>query len=161
MSQTFTEADAITGDQLHKVLTGNVYKQHDTLIRLEEIGLFSSLDELFGDRYYKIIFISSDEQIGHWVLLTHTDDTAVEYFDSSGNPPPQVLLDWFQTVLVKDIQYSTARLQNKDSYNCGRFVLARISSQPTSLEHFIDILQSSKEYSPDDMVNALFNVDNL
>lgn len=161
MSQKFTEADAITGDQLHHVLTGNVYKPHDTIIRLEEISLFKSLDDLFGTRYYKIVFITTAEEIGHWVLLTHSSDKVVEYFDSAGKPPPEILLQWFSGVQVSDVQYSVARLQHKDSFNCGRFVLARISSQPTPLQSFIDILSSSKSFSPDDMVNALFNVDNV
>ena len=161
MSQKFTEADAITGDQLHHVLTGNVYKPHDTLIRLEEINLFKSIDHLFGTRYYKIVFITTAEEIGHWVLLTHLGENTVEYFDSAGKAPPEILLQWFSSVHVSDVQYSTVQLQHKDSFNCGRFVLARISSQPTPLQSFIDILSSSKSFSPDDMVNALFNVDNV
>ena len=160
MSKDFDPSDATSASQLHKILAGTRFVPNDTCMRIEEIVNYKSLDDLFGNRYYKVLFLRGETDIGHWVLLTHLDDNTVEYFDSFGRPPPQVLIDWAQNVGVEDIQYSKVILQHEDSYTCGRFVLARISSQPTSLDLFIDLLLSSKAFSPDEIVGYLFNVDN-
>ena len=161
MSQNFTEADAISGQQLHHILAHNSFVKNDTIVELGDLGQFHSLDQLFGDRYFKIVFIRRGDGIGHWTLLTHLGDTSMEYFDPSGHPPPEEVLEWGTNVGLTTIDYSNTQLQHQDSFHCGRFVLARISSQPTSLDDFIAVLSSSKRYSPDDIVGMLFNVDNL
>lgn len=159
MSEKFSSADATSASQLHKVLAGTQYVPNDTVMRLEDLNNYNSIDSLFGERYYKIIFITGETQIGHWVLLTHLRDRDLEYFDSFGDEPPVILTEWGARVGVQDIQFSKIILQHKDSYNCGRFVLARISSQPTDLQVFLDLLRSSHTFSPDDIVGYLFNVD--
>lgn len=153
------KSQATTATQLNKVLNGNNYIPNDTIIRIEDLPRYTSLDQLFGKRYYKVLFLQGQQQIGHWVLLTHLKDKDLEYFDPAGKLPPQILVDWAGALGVDDIMYSQVPLQHSKSYNCGRFVLARISSQPTTLDVFIDVLQSSRSFTPDQMVELLFNVD--
>lgn len=161
MSEKFDSSDATAASQLHKVLAGTAYVPNDTTMMLEDVVQTNSLDQLFGNRYYKVVFLTGEGAIGHWVLLTHLTEKTVEYFDSFGFPPPEILSDWFQRVGVEDVTFSRVILQHKDSYNCGRFVLARISSQPTGLNTFLDVLRSSKQFTPDELVGYLFNVDTL
>lgn len=158
MTDNHSEADAVSAKQLHHILTGNDFVKHDTIIELSEIHSFNDLDDLFGDRFYKIVFIRGENQIGHWVLLSHVSRILVEYFDSTGNPPPDELGEWMDSRGVI-LEFSKVPLQHPDSFNCGRFVLARISSQPTPLQLFLDILRSSRKFTPDEMVRSLFNVD--
>lgn len=160
MSDKHSEADSISAVQLHHILTGSVYRKHDTIIELTEIDSFTSIDDLFGDRFYKIIFIRGEGEIGHWVLITHVSRILVEYFDSTGNPPPEQLVEWTDKRGIV-LEFSTVALQHPLSYNCGRFVLARISSQPSPLQTFLDVLRSSKQFTPDEIVRTLFNVDEV
>lgn len=159
MSKNFSTSDATSAGQLHHVLAGTQYVPNDTVMRVEDIMKYPSIDSLFGERYYKVLFLEGKQQIGHWVLLTHLRDADLEYFDSGGNKPPAIVQEWAGKVGVKNILFSTTVLQSPDSYNCGRFVLARISSQPTLLQTFIDVLSSSTSFSPDEFVGYLFNVD--
>lgn len=161
MSEKFDATDATSASQLHKVLAGTRYVPNDTTMRIEDIVNYNSIDNLFGNRYYKILFLTGADEIGHWVLLTHLRDRDLEYFDSFGLEPPAILHQWCAAVGVEDLSFSTKRLQHPESYNCGRFVLARISSQPTELAVFLNILSSSKHFTPDDIVGSLFNVDNI
>ena len=159
MSKKFKPSDATSASQIHKVLAGTRYIENEVVMRLEDIVKYNSIDELFGERYYKVLFVTGEGDIGHWVLLTHLENKNLEYFDSLGFLPPQILTDWGEKVGVEDLSYSRVILQHKDSYNCGRFVLARISSQPTPFPIFLDLLRSSKLFSPDELVGYLFNVD--
>lgn len=152
--------DAIHAQALAKTLIGNEYAVHEAVIRMEELEKYSSLDALLGPRYYKILFITRKEGIGHYVLLTDLGEGNVEYFDSAGNPPHPVFEEWAAGIGIKDIAFVTRPLQAEDSYNCGRFVLARISSQPSSLLEFLEVFNQSA-LTPDAIVRILFNVDNV
>lgn len=162
MTDRFSTTDAIAASQLHQTLTGSHFVPNDTIIKLEQLLDYSSIDELFGDRYYKILFITTPgKEVGHWALLTHLDGSRLEFFNSAGGAPPGILQDWCAGVGVTDLSFSRAVLQDPKSFHCGRFVLARISSQPTPLEEFVDILTSSTTFSPDAIVARLFNVDSI
>lgn len=159
MYEEFHPSDATSASQLHRVLAGTKYQRNDTCIRLEDIVNFNSLDSLFAERYFKVVYLTGENEIGHWCLLSHLDTATIEWFDSSGRRPPDLIAAWARAVGVTTISYSKVALQAEDSFHCGRFVLARISSQPTSLEVFTNILLSSTVFSPDEIVSALFNVD--
>lgn len=165
MSKDFDPSDATSASQLHRVLAGTPrFVPNDTTIRLEHITRYNTIDSLFGERYYKVLFLTGAEEIGHWVLLTHIQDDpieghTIEYFDSFARPVPDLISTWAKSVGVTTILYSKTMLQDPESFHCGRFVLARISSQPTSLEMFTNLLTSST-FSPDQLVGGLFNVDN-
>lgn len=160
MSEEFHPSDATSASQLHKILARTPrYVPNDTCIRLEDIINYNSLDSLFGARYFKVVYLSGENEIGHFCLLSHLDPHTVEWFDSAGRHPPDLIAAWARAVGVTTIRYSKVALQDENSFHCGRFVLARISSQPTSLEVFTNILLSSTVFSPDEFVSALFNVD--
>ena len=162
MTDQFRPSDAIAASQLHAVLTDSHFTPGDTVIRLEDLPDYDSIDDLFGDRYYKIIFLTTPgKDVGHWTLLTHLEGTKLEFFNSSGGAPPAILQDWCERVGVSDLSFSRAILQDPKSFHCGRFVLARISSQPTALEDFVEVLTSSPKFSADTMVSMLFNVDSI
>lgn len=154
--------DATNALQLHKILSGNTFVHGDTIIRMEELPNYPTIDSLFGKRYYKVLFMKwPDREIGHWVVLTHLEGTRLEYFDPAGQPPPDIVHNWCASVGVSLLDHSNAKLLPEDSFRCGQFVLARISSQPTDLQTFIDVLISSDKFSANDIIGFLFNVDSV
>lgn len=126
----------------------------------EDIGNGISIDDLFnGDNYFAILFKKNPHsEIGHWTCMIKWDDYQYEYFDCLAEPPAQNILN---SVMIKGgtLEVLTKPLMHHEGIICGKWVISRISSIPTSLKEYTKFFKSiSKKYSPDSVINLLFNL---
>ena len=135
-----------------------------------------TLDSVLGPKgLAALLFLTENQQEGHWTSLIRKSPTEVEYLDSYGLQPDgdRVWLDKKQLVkldetlphlhnLLKPFQtgggrviYNTSKLQ-RDVPNintCGRHVAARMLYRDTPLSTYTNWLR--KEGSPDDKVCSI------
>lgn len=126
---------------------------------------FVTIDDIFKNNYSIILFIpnpnyddtndiDNPNNIGHFTLFSNLDDKTVEFFDSFGQQPPDII-----KVICKKFNLNLItnkiQLQNNSSYICAKFCLSRLYSLPTSLSDYVKILTSSK-YEPDVIINKLY-----
>lgn len=118
-----------------------------------------NIDEVFGNRFFTILFINFGMEIGHFVLLSHLTDSKgnefLEYFDSTGSKVPEIVKKLGQ-VNNLPIRFNTQKLQKEGTFTCPKWVISRIYSLPTSLEKYTKIFTSNDKFSPDEIVDILY-----
>jgi len=144
ISQPLTDEDidAYLGTNKHVIKYSELEKYNNDIDKL--------LPKLMS---YKILLLETEENSGHWVLLTkykYKDNITIEYFDSYGNSPLKLLRfnnsiinnmlgqkNKLITDLLQDAEnkkymiiYNKKRFQKIDSNinTCGRHIIGRLIS---------------------------------
>lgn len=159
MNKQIVDSPPYSTEDIQNILTKSSTDLENAVLHIDAIQeLNYDLEKIFGNRSSIIFFIpniNNADDVGHFVLLTHVSNDNIEYFDSFGNLPHAFVMEIVRRNKGMTITYSKRKLQNKNSYICGKYCLLRMQSQPSHLDDFIDILLSNKRLSPDKVVDTL------
>jgi hypothetical protein len=79
-------------EDIHEIFVSSSRDVVNSVLHIDVIeGFDFNLDQIFQNRYSIILFLPNpdpNDEVGHFVLLTHLDNENLEYFDSFGNNPP-------------------------------------------------------------------------
>lgn len=150
-----SEKHALTSVDLNIELF-NATDNSDKIVFANDLHKYSSIDELLGEDYYKIIFIGDPQQMGHYTVLLAKKPGHVDFFCSFGRMYPEV--EDFCTRLGLKCSYNTYKLQNSKSYLCGNYCILKINSYPLKNKHLIDILTCNNKKTPDEIVYSLYKI---
>ena len=146
-------------EQIHEIFESSSRDIVNSVLHLDVLeGMNYNLDQIFQNRYSIILFLPHPvEEIGHFVLLTHLDNSSLEYFDSFANPPSPQVQELAKRNGMKIVK-SSEKLQHEKSFICGKYCILRMKSLPTPLSDFIKILSQNKVFSPDQVVDKLIRL---
>jgi hypothetical protein len=76
-------------EQIHEIFESSSRDIVNSVLHIDVLeGMNYNLDQIFQNRYSIILFLPHPvEEVGHFVLLTHLNDSSIEYFDSSRTLP--------------------------------------------------------------------------
>lgn len=115
-----------------------------------------NLELLFKNNYSIIIYIPIPEQeVGHFVLLSHLEGNHLEYFDSFGKPPLEEVVLFAKRNSMK-LTWNKVVLQEIQNDVCAKWCVSRMFSLPISLKDFVEIYTEHKTLKPDEIVSQLF-----
>lgn len=159
MNKEIIDSPPYSTEDIQNILLKSGKDIENAVLHIDVIKEFNyDIDKIFGNRSSIILFIpnaENEEDVGHFVLLTHVTKNTIEYFDSFGRLPHAFVMQLAKNNNNMYITYSTTKLQHKNSYICGKYCLLRMQSQPSSLDDFIKILLFNKKLTPDGIVDTL------
>jgi hypothetical protein len=143
------------------------------ILTYPELDDLPSWEDMFDeDGRCVLLFLTQDEQTGHWVSLIR-NGTSIEFFDPYGQKP-EGTKKWLSKerlrMLDQDKPYLTRLLREskmvvyynqypfqEDQTNvntCGRWVVSRLLERRKTLRQFYNMVKKSG-MTPDDFVSAL------
>lgn len=154
------QSSAFSNHEIEAFLNGKAINAHNCVIPIEFLTTRDyNLDLIFNDRFFTVLFLGGDLDIGHFTLLSHLTGSDgkdfLEYFDSTGGPLPDLVLELAKRNNLL-VMYSNEKLQEYDTFTCAKWCISRILSLPIPLSMFVDIFKSNKKYKPDEIVDALY-----
>ena len=148
-------------EDIHEIFVSSSRDVVNSVLHIDVIeGFDFNLDKIFQNRYSIILFLPNpdpNDEVGHFVLITHLDNENLEYFDSFGNNP-QVQVEELARRNGMKVVKSSVKLQNEKSFICGKYCILRLRSLPTPLNEFIKILSKNEVFSPDQLVDKLIRL---
>jgi hypothetical protein len=98
-------------EDIHEIFVSSSRDVVNSVLHIDVIeGFDFNLDQIFQNRYSIILFLPNpdpNDEVGHFVLLTHLDNENLEYFDSFGNNPPVQIEELAKRNGLKIIKSST------------------------------------------------------
>jgi hypothetical protein len=99
-------------------------------LKLNFVGSIYDLKSLTPGLYILLLSPSKKVLNGHWVALKVSKNSS-SYFDSYGQPPPQILVD-----NLKNLHYNTKQIQALNHSHCGLYALYFLKEGPKMFMHF-------------------------
>ena len=138
-----------------------------SIMEVDYIAKVNYNKELLFDKTYSIILFipsphynenlspDSEQNIGHFTLLSLLDEKTVEFFDSLAGEIPEIVKDFalHNNLSIKSLKNP---LQSKKSYICAKYCISRMQSLPLSLKNYEDLLRNHKVLSPDEIIHFLY-----
>lgn len=132
------------------------------------LGDYSSIEELLGEKGAVILLYEMKRNFGHWVALFYTDESksGIEFFDSYGMKPDEELnyARYVNQTFLKDLlnKYSGSVINNskklqifKNEVNtCGRWTALRVRLRHIPLQTFQKLFKG-QTFNADWYVSAL------
>lgn len=145
-----------TNKEIEEFLAGTYLNYENCMIKLEDIeALGFDIEKIFQNRFFSVVYLTNPtNQVGHFTLLSHFDD-AIEYFDSTGNPTPDIIKKFARKNKMKLIE-NKKKMQGTTSNTCAKWVISRILSLPLQLGNYQKIFTSHRYFTPDEIVNNLY-----
>lgn len=160
---------ALSDSDINKLLDGT------KIFRYPDLKNMSSIDDAF-DKYGRamMLYLTSDENTGHWVCMLKRPNNVIEYFDPYGGYKPDGERKWLskqqlqelgqdEPILTKMLHGYTVKsnpykLQaesggNKAINTCGRHCVTRLLLGHLPINKYAELIKSS-EVSPDDFVTT-------
>lgn len=117
-------------------------------------GVFSKSDLPFMgilDKFYIINLQDRDDGGGtHWVLLHNSNKYECIYFDSFGQPPPDVIVEFMKkSHNRKKLLYNDSQYQLLESIKCGEFcvLVAILLERGFTYKEILDKILSKTDFS--------------
>lgn len=144
----------------------------DTPVRLYvDFNEFETLEEAAGPTGQCIFLYEIAKNVGHWCALFLRGSDGAEVFDPYGVIPDDMLLlldaedqrklDQDHPVLTelllrsgRSVQYNNHHLQSTDPAiaTCGRHCIMRLLASHLNIDQYARMIQSSKVFTPDEIV---------
>jgi hypothetical protein len=160
--------ESLTNDDINKLLSGT------SILTYPELKYKQTVDEILDENGRAVIlFLTENENTGHWVAIHKDEDDNIYYFDPYGlDPegdkkwiPTQKLqeLDEIQPYLSNLLKRSKSKVYSnqypfqKDKQGistCGRHCAVRLLYKHLDLDDYLGMIKSSG-LSPDDFVSKL------
>lgn len=142
--------------EIEEFLTGKYLNVQNCTLKIEKIEeLNYTIDAVFGNRFFTIIYLTNPEsEVGHFTLLSHFEGE-IEFFDSTGNKVPDIIKKFAEINGMKLVTNKKV-LQGRETNTCAKWCIARILSLPLKLDVFQKIFNGNRHYKADDIVNNLY-----
>jgi hypothetical protein len=163
------EEYALSDEDINKLLDGT------KIFRYPDLRKLGSIDEAFDELgRCMILYLTQDENTGHWVCLLRRDGNVIEYFDSYGGYKPDDERKWLskeqlvelgqdEPILTKMLHGYTVKsnpykLQGESERGraintCGRHCVTRLLLGHLPIGKYAALIKSSG-VNPDDFVTT-------
>jgi hypothetical protein len=150
----------LSDDDIEKILGKNIFIFTYPFLNRD----VKHIDEIFDDMGRSIcLYLTTDENSGHWVCMHKSKSNEIHYFDPYGKPVDYAIKNWLSeeqrddldmekkrlTELLKNsgykVFYNTYEFQHEDDSNtCGRWACARLLYRDYSLDQFYQMITHYK-----------------
>jgi len=160
--------ESLTNDDINRLLNGT------SILTYPELKYKQTVDEILDrDGRAVILFLTEDENTGHWVSIHKDDEDNINYFDPYGLDPEEDK-EWIPIQKLQELDQIQPYLSNllkrsklkvySNSYpfqkdgkgisTCGRHCAVRLLYKHLDLDDYLRMIKSSG-LSPDDYVSKL------
>lgn len=130
------------------------------IVVYKDLRKYASIDDIFINNSFIILYENTAGDIGHWVCVVRRDGT-LSYFDSYGKmpDPPEYLrgtYPYLSKLLLESkykLEYSEHNYQKKGVSTCGHHVIVRILFKNKPLANYQKFMDQFK--NDDEVVTAI------
>lgn len=163
------EKIALSGSQIHEITKGRCRP-----IAYHNLHTITDINQLFEQHPNVMLLYETQEDFGHWVLLTRLNDKTIRFFDPYGlNVDEELKLAKYNRRIHNNqiVPHLTHLLQNstynvvvnktryqkvlKDVNTCGRHCAVRALFSDLNMEQYETLMMNNRYYNPDIWVTSL------